>query len=176
MFAYDHFVYSLFPLASNPILEKSLFLASFIFNPLPFIVLVAVTAYLIRKKFNKTEMIEFVYAMVISVVLVWVLKYVFSVSRPDSPFQVFGPSFPSAHATVATSYFLMLLHFLKKDKERFRRILHYFFCILSIVFVGVSRLYFGVHWLSDIIAGYILGAFVVYYVLKYGKYIKWINS
>ena len=89
------------------------------------------------------------------------LKYGFDRPRPDLQHaaRVFTPSFPSAHATVATIMFLTLGVLLTRSTTDRR--LKAFFMTLAIfltVAVGFSRTYLGLHYASDVIAGWCVGA------------------
>lgn len=168
MFNFDQFVFSIIPNLDSGFITKGFAVASFLFDPIPFIFLCALTFIFLKNKLPK-ESFLFLITMIFSVVLVWVLKEILNVPRPPHGFYVFGPSFPSAHSALATSYFLFILHISKTDKKYYRRWIHFLFCILFPVFVGVSRLYFGVHWLSDVLFGYILGGLVFYVSIKFFK-------
>ena len=144
-------------------------LASFIFDPVPFSIIFLLTLFLIKRySSDKKDFIKFALSIFLAVVITYVLKYIFNIERPVGA-EVFSPSFPSAHTSIATSYFIFLLHIMRRDRNVFRRYLHFVFCISSAIFVGVSRLYLSVHWLSDVLVGYILGASVVYLVIKMYK-------
>jgi undecaprenyl-diphosphatase len=68
-------------------------------------------------------------------------------------------SFPSGHAMMSTVVFLTLGALLSLSTEN-RRIKYYilFWSIFLPLIVGISRIYLGVHWPTDIIAGWIAGA------------------
>lgn len=88
------------------------------------------------------------------------LKYAFARPRPELQHaaRVFTPSFPSAHATVATITFLTLGILLTRSTPD-RRLKAYYMglAILLTVAVGFSRTYLGLHYASDVIAGCCLG-------------------
>jgi membrane-associated phospholipid phosphatase len=68
-------------------------------------------------------------------------------------------SFPSGHSTTAMVLFGMLTYFLMRNSPHRRQRLRYFLTGLVIVLlVGFSRIYLGVHFLSDVLGGYLLGA------------------
>ncbi len=164
MFSFDKFIFSIIPSSESSLVYNSFNFASFLFNPIPFIFLTLVTLIIVFRFASKKDSYLFVVIMFLSLIFVWSLKEFFNIERPllKNGINFFGPSFPSAHATFATSYFLFVLHILRRESRKIVRFLHFIFCVLCAVFVGVSRIYFGVHWLSDVLAGYILGAFVVY--------------
>ncbi len=94
--------------------------------------------------------------------LVFLLKGIFQRPRPVSFFpdlQVISASFPSAHAFVALVFYgllvYMLLDTIANWQTRFALVLAGSFIALLI---GFSRVYLGVHWLSDVLAGYALAA------------------
>ena len=69
-------------------------------------------------------------------------------------------SFPSGHAILAVSLYGFLIYFLWKRFKRWEiRAGALFFGLLIILLVGFSRLYLGVHYLSDVLAGYMIGLF-----------------
>lgn len=68
-------------------------------------------------------------------------------------------SFPSGHAMMSTIVFLTLGALLSLSTEN-KRIKTYIllWSVLLPFIVGISRLYLGVHWPTDIIAGWVAGA------------------
>lgn len=72
---------------------------------------------------------------------------------------VYTASFPSGHATGAAATYLTLGALLARFQQR-RRLKVYLMSVAAIltVLIGLSRLYLGVHWPSDVVAGWTLGA------------------
>lgn len=67
-------------------------------------------------------------------------------------------SYPSNHVLVFTIYFGFLLYLLlsktlRKSKENFLVLVF----ALLIASIGISRIYLGAHWASDVLGGYVLG-------------------
>ena len=82
-------------------------------------------------------------------------------SRPPAALQVGGPdegwAFPSGHATQSISFYAMLAVVLTIRYAPRRRLLLAIGAALVTLVVGASRLYLGVHWLTDVLGGYALG-------------------
>ena len=72
---------------------------------------------------------------------------------------VYTASFPSGHATGAAATYLTLGALLARFQPH-RRLKVYLLAlaVLLTVLIGLSRLYLGVHWPSDVLAGWTLGA------------------
>lgn len=67
-------------------------------------------------------------------------------------------SFPSGHAILAVSLYGFLIYFFWKNlKKQPHKLVALFFGLFIIIAVGFSRLYLGVHYLSDVLAGYLIG-------------------
>ena len=71
------------------------------------------------------------------------------------------PSFPSGHTSTSTAMAFVL------SKEYG----NYYFMLIPFI-VGLSRLYLGVHYPSDVLGGFLLGLIVVYLVEKFLKFKK----
>ena len=68
-------------------------------------------------------------------------------------------SFPSAHAVISVVFTdLSFIFYCQKIKNRKLKALKIFIAFLLVMLVGFSRLYLGVHYLSDVLAGYVIGA------------------
>jgi undecaprenyl-diphosphatase len=68
-------------------------------------------------------------------------------------------SFPSGHATTAISLYGMLAFFLYRHlKQKGQRRAILLLAAVLITLIGFSRIYLGVHFLSDVVAGFLLGA------------------
>jgi membrane protein DedA with SNARE-associated domain/membrane-associated phospholipid phosphatase len=67
-------------------------------------------------------------------------------------------SFPSGHATIAMALFGFTAYFLWMETETWKTRLNILFAAaMAILTIGFSRLYLGVHFLSDVLGGYLLG-------------------
>ena len=87
------------------------------------------------------------------------LKLIFHRNRPDGEFLVGakGYSYPSGHAMVSLAYFTLILYFInKRVKNKTTRILLSVITYVLVLFIGLSRIYLGVHYTSDVLAGFIL--------------------
>lgn len=88
------------------------------------------------------------------------LKLIFSRARPSGIQLVVetGYSFPSGHAMVSTAFYGLLIYFIFKSnwKKSYKNVCIFFLSLL-IFFIGMSRIYLGVHYASDIIAGFSIG-------------------
>ena len=93
------------------------------------------------------------------VVLNQLLKFVVQRPRPEG-FRlavVSGFSFPSGHSMVAMAFFGLLAWFVwRYERDRRARNLLVAAFALVAVMVGVSRVYLGVHYASDVLAGFCL--------------------
>jgi membrane-associated phospholipid phosphatase len=77
---------------------------------------------------------------------------------------------PSGHAQNSTSVWGGLA---KSYKERWLWIVS----ILAVFFIGLSRLYNGVHFPTDVLAGWVIGALVLWiYIISEKKVISWLLS
>ncbi|MDO6586397.1 phosphatase PAP2 family protein [Salipiger sp. 1_MG-2023] len=82
--------------------------------------------------------------------------------RPDlvpHGVDVMTASFPSGHSMMSAITYLTLAVMLART-ERSLRVRVYFVAVAAVlaILIGVSRVYLGVHWPSDVLAGWSLGA------------------
>lgn len=90
-----------------------------------------------------------------------VLKYLIERPRPELGSQlsnVYTTSFPSGHSMMSAVVYLTLGSLLANVVKR-RRLKLYFLAValLATFLVGVSRVYMGVHWPTDVLAGWTAG-------------------
>lgn len=125
------------------------------------LILVAVVGFLLLER--KPRTIGFLLLAVIGgVLLSLALKAGFARPRPDflpHGHDVYTASFPSGHSMNSAIVYLTLGAILARA-QRARAIKVYVLsiAILVTVLVGISRLYLGVHWPSDVLAGWSAGA------------------
>jgi undecaprenyl-diphosphatase len=120
----------------------------------------AVTGYLFLHGLYRNGLFIFV-ASVGGWVLNWALKAAFARTRPDIvPHlrEVMDSSFPSGHALTSAAVYLTLGALLMRIAEG--RLAQYY-CIVIAMFVtflvGTSRVFLGVHYPTDVVAGWLIG-------------------
>lgn len=112
---------------------------------------------------GKKHLSLFIYGSVVSGLLAsLLLKVLFQRPRPDLvPLAAYASttSFPSGHSMLSAVTYLTLGALLARAHSRKR--LKAFFLLAAIsltILVGVSRVYLGVHWPTDVLAGWTAGA------------------
>ena len=142
-------------------------------------VFVLIIASLIMLLFVKDKkiLIAIIVNPIISFLVNYGLKLLFRRIRPDNInwlVNVVGYSFPSGHAEVSMAYygFLIYLIYTKFKSKKYKYLLiSLLTCI--ILFIGISRIYLGVHYLSDVLAGYLVSIiYLVIFVYFYEKIIR----
>lgn len=89
-----------------------------------------------------------------------VLKGLFRRQRPQEARFIRLPrshSFPSGHSLMAAATFPILAHHLVEERSPSTQVAAQTAAGITIVMVGFSRVYFGVHFPSDVLAGFAAG-------------------
>lgn len=125
--------------------------------------LVTVVAASILAFYGKTrQAIVFVGTVVAAELSSDLLKLVYDRPRPDlvpHGSYVYSHSFPSGHSTLsAATYFTLVSVIASIDPHRHAKAFLFAIAGLVVVSIGFSRVYLGVHWPTDVLAGWTLGA------------------
>lgn len=92
---------------------------------------------------------------------VQLVKHAVGRARPDPLLAYYIEptfSFPSTHTTLATAFYGFLAYAIMQEaKDPAQRRLGLSAAFLMVLIIAVSRLYLGVHYLSDVGAGFLLG-------------------
>jgi undecaprenyl-diphosphatase len=129
--------------------------------------LMVVGAYTFYRKGAQISAVMLVISTIGSVVLTTVLKAVFQRSRPelfDSGYAASFYSFPSGHATVAVGFYGTLTLLVAWRLKGSRRWAVAVIGVALVLLIGFSRMYLGVHYPMDIIAGYLAAPLWVSFV------------
>jgi undecaprenyl-diphosphatase len=122
---------------------------------------VATVGYLVLVSRRTTAFMVAV-SVVSGTVLVSVFKAAFGRLRPDAAFaelEASGLSFPSGHASMSAIVFLTLgALFASTRNRRAERVYILLTAVLMTALVGLSRVALGVHWATDVLAGWAFGS------------------
>lgn len=122
---------------------------------IPFLAVATVLFYVKRRRISAVLLPV---ATVGGMVLTTVLKTVFERDRPElfnSGYNASFYSFPSGHATMAVGFYGTLTLLVAMRLKGARRWAVVASGLLLVLLIGFSRLYLGVHYPTDIIAGYL---------------------
>lgn len=135
-------------------------IVSFIGSPGLFIVgVILAVVFAVKKQWAR--LLVGAIAMLGGALLNTVLKLVFARPRPvfvEPILQLPDHSFPSGHAMISLIGFGILTFFVwNRLRNPYLKIIVVFGAILLVVLIGISRMALGVHYLSDVVAGYAVG-------------------
>ena len=138
------------------------------------IVLIIVFYYILKKKKISLLIIE---NLIFTVLLNQIIKFMIRRDRPIG-FRLIeetGYSFPSGHAMVSMAFYGILIYIIKHTiKNKTIRTILITLNIIIIILIGISRVYLGVHYLSDVITGYSISLIYLLVLTKYLNKYKFI--
>ena len=81
-------------------------------------------------------------------------------ATPAVPVLDGNPAFPSGHVAVGGVVYVLLAYLLIRElRGRLSRALLLCFGVVVTLLLALTRLYFGVHWMSDVLGGFALAGF-----------------
>ncbi len=127
-----------------------------------------VTWFALRKWGHEAKL--FAITMAGAALLNVILKLTFKRSRPEPFFDLLPPesySFPSGHSLTSCVFFGALAAILSaRIKRRRLRTIVWILATTSFLLIGLSRIYLGVHYTTDVIAGF-AGALIWILVVRF---------
>lgn len=115
-----------------------------------------------QKKISLLVLINLISAFLINEIT----KSIFTRTRPVgiNLIDETGYSFPSGHSMVALSFYGFITYILfKQTKNKYNKILLLTTFSIIIISIGFSRIYLGVHYLTDVIGGFLLS--IIYLII-----------
>ena len=146
----------------NDVLKNIMYSITMILSPIPMLIIGIITILICNNKVTPVFTIANISFAGITTII---LKNIFRRERPLEFMLIeeTGYSFPSGHSIMAVAFFGALIYCINKySKSKIVKIIcNILFGILAIL-IPITRIYLGVHNLSDIIIGVIIG----YIILK----------
>lgn len=105
-----------------------------------------------------------------------IFKFSFARDRPVAINLIVenGYSFPSGHSMVSLAFYGFLIYLIAHKKmKRKRKVLYCSLLSLLVFLIGISRIYLGVHFASDVLAGFALSmSYLILYIQFFYKKIS----
>jgi membrane-associated phospholipid phosphatase len=170
----DVFVQQYFFLHQSLFLTQFFYLLTTLFDfSVTFVLVVLAIAGLIYLVRNIQYSALFLFVVFGGSAVVYSLKYLFHIARPVGGVLIMSdPSFPSWHSAISAIMFSMLMYVFDDYLSGWWRKIFNFACILMILLVSFSRIYLGVHWLSDVVGGVLVG--FMFYLLTSSLFNKYV--
>lgn len=159
----DEIIYGYISSWINPILTNVFKFITYFGSALPIITISAII--LITEK-NRKYSKYIIMNLIIIFIFNQVLKFIFQRPRPsiNRLVQEGGFSFPSGHSMVSAGFYGLLTYLAFKNIENKKiRYVVTSCLIVLILLIGISRIYLGVHYASDVIGAFCIS--IAYLVL-----------
>lgn len=138
-----------------------------------FLVIATITLFIVIK--NKKIGISILSNLAIVTVLNQLIKRILQRPRPTEYriIEETGYSFPSGHSMVSMAfygYFIYLIY--KYVKNKYVKWISIILLSLLICLIGISRIYLGVHYTSDVLGGFLISiSYLIIYISAANKFI-----
>lgn len=156
---YDFFINNLFLNYRNIYLIKFFTFVTNFCSPIGIITSIILFSLFLIYKNKKKFLIPFIASCGLSSLSILILKNIYKRERPLlSVYLEDSFSFPSGHSVMAVALYGFIIYFfiLNARKSSTKKIL-FLLGFIFIFLIGLSRLYLGVHYFSDIIGGFLIG-------------------
>ena len=162
---FDNAISLFFSVHNNVTFTNTFKIIPFICSPKFMIVLnVLLFIFIILKK--KYKLLIIVLSSISSVIINNLVKIIVRRERPDYLRMVMEKSysFPSGHAMISVLFFGSIIYLVNKYNLKYKKLIT-FSLSTFVLLVGISRIYLGVHYLTDVVGGYLLGFIVLFLII-----------
>ena len=137
-----------------------------------FIIILTVILFVIIK--NKKIGISIISNLVIITAINQILKRIVQRPRPTEYriIEETGYSFPSGHSMVSMAFYGYLIYLIYKYvKNKYLKYISIILLSILICSIGISRIYLGVHYTSDVLAGFMISiSYLIIYISAINKF------
>jgi len=150
-------------------------IAKFITNFGGAIILIVVTIALFISIKNKKIRLSIFSNLVIITILNQLLKRILQRPRPTEYriIEETGYSFPSGHSMISMAFYGYLIYLIYKYvKNKYIKWISIILLSILICVIGISRIYLGVHYASDVLGGFLISiSYLIIYISVVNKYL-----
>jgi len=137
------------------------------------VVFMIVFLFLIIKRNYSSFVLSFL--AIISPAVMFIIKTLIARARPNilRIIEVGGYSFPSGHSMIAVCVYGYFIYYVFKNFNNL--VLKYIVCsilLLLILLIGISRIYLGVHYPSDVVGGYLISSVILIIIINYSEKLR----
>ncbi len=128
-----------------------------------FIILLNIIAIIIYFLLKNKKIFLITIHSILSPIVNNILKYLFKRPRPDETLRLITESnysFPSGHAMISVFFYFTLIILINRSNIRHRKAF-ITVLLLIILLIGISRVYLGVHYISDVVGGYLIALSII---------------
>ena len=128
---------------------------------------------------EQRKALTFVCAVVIGLAVTFLLQAGIARPRPplaDHTATLYDHSFPSTHTTLSTLVYFYIAYLLNHFTKNWAvRLWVYLVAAILVMTIGISKVMLGMHWPSDVVAGWCAGgsmAALSFYVIKWKRKLR----
>lgn len=159
----------------SPILTEIMLIVTDVGSPSSVILYCLVISMVLWLHKKYAHMTQFILTIGASGLVALLTKIIVRLPRPSGGLvSEIGYSFASAHAMVAVTFFMLIAYSYKNSfKSKLAKYALFSLSALATLLIGLSRVYLGVHYMTDVLAGFLIGSIIVgISILLYEKQIN----
>ena len=138
-----------------------------------FLIILTITLFILIK--NKKIGLSIILNLIVITGLNQILKYILQRPRPTEYrlIEETGFSFPSVHSMVSMAFYGYLIYLIYKYvKNKYLKWISIVLLSILICSIGISRIYLGVHYTSDVLGGFLISlSYLIVYTLIVNRYL-----
>ena len=138
-----------------------------------FLIILTITLFILIK--NKKIGLSIILNLIVITGLNQILKYILQRPRPTEYrlIEETGFSFPSGHSMISMAFYGYLIYLIcKYVKNKDLKWISIVLLSILICSIGISRIYLGVHYTSDVLGGFLISlSYLIVYTLIVNRYL-----
>jgi len=159
----DLLINSIIPQIENSFLTNFSNIIGILFGTISMIIISLILVIYLWFRYSKWKSIFFGITMLLSGLVFYIIKEIVQRARPLNSLVIKTDfAFPSGHVTSSIVFFGLITYLiLNKSKSKNLKLAIILISIFMVLLICFTRLYLNVHWFTDVLAGLVLGTFIL---------------